>query len=409
MKFEFLGLVVYLAVLFFQPGQFFPIIESLRPALLVVGITLSFALFRHFTSSTAKIPGSRINTLLILFFLWQVLSIVKSIAVNRSYTYLMEYVKVLSLYLLTLLAVNTEVLVKKLLWVLIAFTTIICTVNIYAHHKGLFSGRMTSFFGGMKDSNGFGLFLVMMIPYIAAFLLEARLDSRKAMCFYIYSLFASLYCITRTYSRGAFLALFVVFGLIGLRNRKEAKIVSLMFILIVIVTTYKTPPKYWNRINTITKDNIEIDSGAKMSRIIAWTKAVEMIKEEPFLGVGLGNFEPRWSSMHTSYNEDGRTYVCHNTFLEIAAESGLIALFLFLMVIQKTYSNCKYSINSFKSSLEKQTQKNKYIAEALQISLIGFCVGGFFTSEQACRLLYILIALSVFMKHQADSNILEAK
>lgn len=60
-----------------------------------------------------------------------------------------------------------------------------------------------------------------------------------------------------------------------------------------------------------------------VDRFVAWNHAIEMVKKEPAVGVGFGAFGIE------AYGTDENEYP-HNILLEVAAESGLIGLFLIL-------------------------------------------------------------------------------
>jgi len=72
-------------------------------------------------------------------------------------------------------------------------------------------------------------------------------------------------------------------------------------------------------------------------RFMWWGKTVEMIKDYPFLGVGPGNWKiilPQYGLTGTRA-EEGLVYFTqpHNDFLWIAAESGIIALLMYLLFL----------------------------------------------------------------------------
>lgn len=70
----------------------------------------------------------------------------------------------------------------------------------------------------------------------------------------------------------------------------------------------------------------EVYSGA--FRVEAWKGTLRMALANPILGVGTGNFEVHYPR----YAEVGYTRSAHNTYLELASESGLPALILLIVI-----------------------------------------------------------------------------
>lgn len=68
-------------------------------------------------------------------------------------------------------------------------------------------------------------------------------------------------------------------------------------------------------------------------RLSQWQSAVIAVKERPYFGWGLSNFHTQVERIKNTYDLGAKQYVdahSHNVFLEIAAGTGLVGLFLFL-------------------------------------------------------------------------------
>ncbi|HVF69101.1 MAG TPA: O-antigen ligase family protein [Xanthomonadales bacterium] len=76
---------------------------------------------------------------------------------------------------------------------------------------------------------------------------------------------------------------------------------------------------------------------AVVQREILNEKAIEMIGQNPLLGVGLGNFLPSLSEIQKPLSTSTYLQPVHNIFLLVAAEAGLIGLGFFLWFLWKTY------------------------------------------------------------------------
>ena len=72
----------------------------------------------------------------------------------------------------------------------------------------------------------------------------------------------------------------------------------------------------------------ELSRSSDQMRWAAQDRAILLIKEHPFFGVGLENFQKR-----AAFSGAEKGPMLHNCYLLIAVEMGLIALFLFLVFL----------------------------------------------------------------------------
>lgn len=83
------------------------------------------------------------------------------------------------------------------------------------------------------------------------------------------------------------------------------------------------------RLNTITQKN----NNSNNLRLTAWGQSLQMIKKEPILGVGIGNWKIRVLEYENSYSPSYTyMYKNHNDFLETTAEYGIIGGLAFIAV-----------------------------------------------------------------------------
>jgi O-antigen ligase len=138
-----------------------------------------------------------------------------------------------------------------------------------------------------------------------------------------------------TMSRGSWLSLFIALTLIlyeifwkVIRNRLKAFVLVVMTISIMSALTLFSLEDVRNRL-------FEDDYGSAIVRIPMASVAINMIKENPLRGVGLNNYT---NVMHRyDRTREWQTYQfphpVHNSYLLIAAESGLPALIVFLWLM----------------------------------------------------------------------------
>ncbi len=73
--------------------------------------------------------------------------------------------------------------------------------------------------------------------------------------------------------------------------------------------------------------SIELDESAS-ERLVAWTEGLEMLKAQPILGVGYGQFL------------DHHTLTAHNSLVLCFAETGLLGCFFWVGLFVVTCSSC---------------------------------------------------------------------
>ena len=141
-------------------------------------------------------------------------------------------------------------------------------------------------------------------------------------------------------------------------------------------------------------------------RLEIWSQAVNVIKENPFLGVGIGNYVEKVDLFSEQRGYRSPIHA-HNIYLQITAELGIIGLILYLAIFIFALKNlyCLFFILKEKTILKYK--KGWFFAVFL--SLIWFSVHGFFDvsifSPRILPLLMVFLALSEKNKVPAEENI----
>lgn len=217
-----------------------------------------------------------------------------------------------------------------------------------------------------------------------------------------------------TYTRGAWASLFFsglfVIILLFLYNReffrKNKLSISLLLLLITTVTlVYSTP----NPLNVKKGGSLErglsvmSPESSASQRFLIWGCAVELIKEKPVLGWGVGTFGVHYPGAQGKFlsrmeNKDylpraNRSINAHNDYLHIWVEQGLVGLFLFLGIIGIFY----WRLFSF---LRKSEGKNPalfliFFTGGITSFLIHAGVSFPFHIIQNGMVFYFLLALAV--------------
>lgn len=182
-----------------------------------------------------------------------------------------------------------------------------------------------------------------------------------------------------SWSSGALLTLGAV--LVGIVCHSKRKWLVMPLLVVGAVVAYQNLRDEWlNRMETI--QTYEEDASA-MGRIDAWKYAWQRGLQDPLTG---GGFES-WR---------GWVRDVHSAYFEILMEHGFIALFLWL--------NLLFGTMIMLSRMRKKALKVpgmewiKPYAEALQLSLGAYAVGGVFLGAAYWEIFYQLVGICVLMK-----------
>jgi probable O-glycosylation ligase (exosortase A-associated) len=192
-----------------------------------------------------------------------------------------------------------------------------------------------------------------------------------------------------TYSRGGFIAA-AVLGLFTFA-RSDKKIRALIGVVLVAgLVALAMPQQYWDRINTITPNEQNMDESSA-GRVHFWRVAIDMARARPLTGVGLNSFEPSYATYdpNSSFGEDRQT---HSTWFGVLAELGIPGLVLFLANLSIAIAS-NWRVARLARLYPGMRDVSLY-ANAFFTSLIVFCVGGSFLSSQYSEMYWHFIGLS---------------
>jgi O-antigen ligase len=214
--------------------------------------------------------------------------------------------------------------------------------------------RATGFF---PDPHIFSYYVAMAIPLSIAYWKKSVLLSRTHLATAI--LFASFLL---SFSRGGYVALtfsllwFLILSFFWHKRQKRALLTIVVGLFLVVVVISPVGARF---ISSFTAGD-----GSRSERLeLAW-QAIEAIKAQPLLGVGLGNY-PLWVKPEADPREP---IYAHNIYLDIAVELGLVGLGLFLIALAGAL---------FVSLRKWLLYKDSYYL-AIHIALVYFVGHGFF-------------------------------
>jgi probable O-glycosylation ligase (exosortase A-associated) len=190
-----------------------------------------------------------------------------------------------------------------------------------------------------------------------------------------------------SFSRGGMLALGVTGLLIWLRTRHKwfLTAVYLTLVAFVLATAGK---ELQERFFSISKH--ESDDSAQV-RLTTWQIAIRMANERPLFGVGIRN-----STLFThAYGADIEGRAIHSQYLQTAADSGWIALALYVGLLLATFRGLWRVRRFLRKVRDRESEQVKSMTSALECALFLFCFGAAFLSLEHFEMPYVVILLAV--------------
>jgi len=373
---------LFLSIVAAYSGVASSVLQGLyMPLILLTTVAWILYFFINRINSFVKAPQNTLFLLLGVIMLFS--SFYASDKIN-SYLSIYAFIKYLLLFFLTINILDSWKSIRSLMWILTITGLLMSFYGIYA---SFFSStnepvfRMISF---IEDPNSFA---IKLIPLVAFSYILIKTEDLIVLRIISFILFISIiFAIILTFSRGGILALFSVLFLIGFKEIKHKRNIFVIAFLIFVMLLIIPKELFLYRLESISNINLDVSI---IQRLKILKGGLNMFFDNPLLGVGTGNF-----IVHSKiYCNTIYSRVAHNSFLHVAAETGIIGLFVYLSILTITFKNlincCKFLKNT----------KNYYYSLGVIYAFLGFMVHSLFLSEQYNVLLFILIALSIVMNN----------
>lgn len=250
------------------------------------------------------------------------------------------------------------------------------------------NGRWLRAYGALPHPNVLGGFLFVAI--ILALYLYLSSESKKIKLFVLTSLPIISAAFFFTFSRSAWLALFISFALFGIwllftkqiKMFKDFLLLSFFGLIIILIFS----GIYFDLLSSRVVVQTDLEAQSLSLRLAFSKQAFSLIKSDWLLGQGIGNYT---LSIHDKFNSSWPGYYyqpVHNIFLLVGAELGIFGFLAFCLLLFSTFYLALKRIN-----LESLS---------LIIILFGFCFIGFFdhyfwTLYSGLLMFFIILAFNI--------------
>lgn len=253
--------------------------------------------------------------------------------------------------------------------------------------------------GPIGGPNRYGQIMVVLLP-LAFFRImdEKNLGAKLAAGFCSILILSGMLL---TYSRGAFMTLFVLIMIVTLmRYIKFYQVVAAAVVFLLIVTI--ASPGYMARMDTIknigalfTKDASVKADGATRGRVTEMLAAFNAFLDYPLVGVGPGQYSKYYSVEYMAdpeiaFRQIDKTRRAHTLYFELAAETGLLGIITFMSIVFYVM----YRLWRLRLHFVGKQPEITNIATGFLLSLICYLVSGIFLQLAYQRYYWLLVALS---------------
>ena len=357
------------------------------PFALIIAVVTIISLF--FKKERLSFPWSAAPVLLLLFVLWMNVTTLFAMVPAEAYEQWDKVMKIMLMTFITLLAIDEKRHIDWLIWVLAL------SLAFYGIKGGIFTlrGGGTDLVWGppgtfIEDNNHLAVALVMSIPLL--WYLRGRLDKRWMRWGLVGVMGLCAMAALGSYSRGALLCLTAMAGFLWLKSRQKFQLAIFVCLLAPAMIVFM-PDQWYVRMDTIV--NYDTDSSA-IGRINAWQTAFNIAKDHPLVGGGFQLYEPQVFAKYAPNPED--LHAAHSIYFAALGEHGFIGLALFLMFGVATWRTGTWIVKRSKSRPDLRWAMD--LALMVQVSLVGYAVGGAFLSILYFDLPYYLMAVLVLLK-----------
>ena len=337
------------------------------------------------TKDKVRLPNHPAVVALVLLTLWMVVTTIFAIHPDESWLDLKRTFKIQAMTLVAIAALRERRHIELFIWVNAL------SLGFYGFKGGLFTiltgggERVWGPPGGfIEGNNEIGLALVMVIPMMN-YLRAVATQRWLRIGLTVLMLFTAI-AVLGTQSRGAFLAIVAMGVVLWLRSKEKAK-AAVVIGLTGLVLTQFMPASWEERMQTIGAYS---QDGSAMGRINAWQMATHLANDR-FLGGGFYIYTDEIFARYAPVPDD--VHAAHSIYFQILGEHGYVGLILFLLVGLFTFMT---AIRIRREAQRRDDARWLYhLAGMMQVSMIGYAVGGAFLSLAYFDLPYNVLVILV--------------
>ncbi|MFY0311266.1 O-antigen ligase family protein [Leisingera sp. D0M16] len=347
-------------------------------------------------------PPSQTRSLVVLFLIWLCISYLTCKYSGAGKEHVIGFASVVVLFFLIVALADTPGRLRGLVWVLVG-TGLVSGLFVVAESVlgvrlvATEAAATTAAFEGQARSAGASNYnpttaahMLLCTVVIAAVLFFEHKPMRWFSGAVVLIGMAGL---VLTLARSAAIALALI-ALVYMWHNRRHRLFPLALVCLAAAAAAAmpfVPEVYWERMGTM----FEQGSDRTLLRRLSYNLiGLQLLWENPVFGVGPGNYPHYYAGEEFRWypgREPGPRQL-HNSYLEVAAELGLIGLALFLGVM----------ISAMKAALQAaraEVAGLSVFAKALAYGFAAFLIASLFMPNEDTKFMWILPALCVAVRH----------
>jgi probable O-glycosylation ligase (exosortase A-associated) len=361
-------------------------------AMLVAVATLAGLVF---TRDRRGIPLNHVTFWWFALILWMNLTTPFAISAENTLPEWERTMKIQLMALVTVVLIHRRQQLDWLIW------TIVVSIGFFGIKGGIFAmltgaeysvrGPEDSF---IEDNNALALALIMIMPLMRYLQLQTTRAWVKwgltgAMGLSALAIFA-------THSRGALVAGSAMLLLLIVRSRHRGRLVLAAAALIPLIVSFM-PEKWFTRMETISTYR---EDGSAMGRINAWWFAWNLAKDRPLVGGGFNTFDRKLFPKYAPNPKD--FHDSHSNYFEMLAEHGFPGLVIYLALGVSVWMAAGGIVRRVRRlQAEARAGPSHWmedLALMIQVSVVGYAVGGAFLGLAYYDLYYSVVGFVVILQ-----------
>jgi len=375
-----------------QPPAILPNTEEYRIFFLLSLFASLLFVLKKFSTSQRFVSLPQNKFILLILFAYT-LSEAQFFYLSGALQVLVYWGKKIILYYLIINTLESIGDFRKLIW---SFVFAVLVLTYYAWQlyftspQSLFHlGRLQSL-GNYNNPNSFAFLLTLSFP-IAFSLMEIEVGILKkgflAAFLFILAL-SAIYTKSRAGALGMMIAAIFSF-LLSPRLLKSRTLKISMSVIVITVFLLFAMTLILARSDTTSflGAHGEASSG---DRLLAWTAAIRMFSDHPFLGVGWGHF----TEYVRAYGHD-KKIIAHNTPLSLLAETGIFGFTCFSAILFISFKELLSFRHQYKH--DKSRQDFLILVNGVYVSLVCFVVNSSFSVKDHDPVYWALLTLAALL------------
>jgi O-antigen ligase len=319
----YLGIHVMLGLLYFEGA--IKVTEDVTFTKVLGGLIAAGWLANNLIQRRARDVLNPQTVLVCVYLAWCAISAAHAFDPDAAMTQVVTYVLLALSMMMIGSVLDTPQRLRNFIFAIACWTIFTSVIAL-----GMYYAGMTPYAVGWSNRNLLAMYI--NVGAIAALLLYPLMQGLLARLVVMIGVPVLLLTLALTLSRTGLIVMAVTILSVWYRLARERGFLVLFgTALACVALVFLLPGQFWERANTILPA-IERQEDTFGMRVRVWQTGLRLIEDHPFLGVGPANFV----QVSTRYNPVGvlgRHLNSHNTYVGTAAETGLIGMALFLVVV----------------------------------------------------------------------------